>query len=204
MIEEMYKEEFGDTEENSKSCLENANKASSQNSSAPENRGEELQDSLSSKSGRSIHDVMSDYIPDVEMNKPIASSLFQEGSHGDNVLNSGIMRLQNDQRPNINEHRLYASIPHNQNGNDVLMGASAATYGIQELRGYAISNQVSLALGLRHQGTDVFPVSAGNNIGGDKIVVSSEGHDTADYHCMDLGNQQDRFGNPQLLRDFVV
>lgn len=204
MIEDMYKEEFGDTEENSKSCLENANKASSQNSSAPENRGEELQDSLSSKSGRSIHDVMSNYIPDVEMNKPTASSLFQEGSHGDNVLNSGIMRLQNDQRPNINDHRLYASIPHNQNGNDVLMGASAATYGIQELRGYAISNQVSLALGLRHQGTDVFPVSAGNNIGGDKIAVSSEGHDTADYHCMDLGNQEDRFGNPQLLHDFVV
>lgn len=203
MIEEMYKEEFGDTEENSKSCLENANKACSQNSSAPENR-EELQDSLSSKSGKIIHDLMSDHIPDVEMNKPTASSLFQEGSHGDNVLNSGIMRLQNDQRSNINDRRLYTSIPHNQNGNDVLMGASTATYGIQEFRGYAISNQVSLSLGLRHHETDLFPVSGGNNIGGDKIVVSTEGHDTADYHCMDLGNQQDRFGNPQLLHDFVV
>lgn len=193
MVEEMYKEEFGETEEYSKSCTENANKACSENSSAPENTGEDLQDSLTSKAGKTDHTRQ---VPEAEMNKPAASSVF----HGENVLNSGIMSLLNDQRPNINDSRLYTSIVHNQNSNDALMGGNGtATYGISELSGYAISNQVSLALGLRHHETDVFPSSAGDN-----AVASSEGHDTVDYHCLDLGNQQDRFGNTQMLHDFVV
>ncbi|KAJ4702010.1 putative BEL1-like homeodomain protein 3 [Melia azedarach] len=203
MVEEMYKEEFGNPEENSKSWPENVQKACSENSSAPENRGEELQDSLTSKAGKQVHELKFDHIPDVEMTKSVASSAFHEGGHGDNVFNSGIMRLQ-DERPSINDHRLYNIIPQNQNGNVVLMGATGP-YGMSELCGFDVSNQVTLALGLRHHESDVFPIPAGNNIGGgDNTVASPVEHDAVDYHCMDMGNQQDKFGNPNLLHDFVA
>ncbi|KAJ0087024.1 hypothetical protein Patl1_09211 [Pistacia atlantica] len=170
MVEEMYKEEFGDPEVNFKTCQDNAPKACSENSSAPEDRGEELRDSLTST--------------------------------------QGMMRLQNDQRPNMDDHRLYGSIPLNQNSNNnnVLIGDSGS-YGISELSGLAVSNQVSLALGLRHHESDVFPpISTGTQIGGNDTIDSPVGHhDTVDYHCMDMGNnQQDRFSNPHLLHDFVV
>ncbi|KAJ0025151.1 hypothetical protein Pint_09023 [Pistacia integerrima] len=202
MVEEMYKEEFGDPEVNFKTCQDNAPKACSENSSAPEDRGEELRDSLTSTQ---VHDLKSDYIPDAEMNKFMLRSVFQNGENG---LNSGMMRLQNDQRPNMDDHRLYGSIPLNQNSNNnnVLIGDSGS-YGISELSGLAVSNQVSLALGLRHHESDVFPpISTGTQIGGNGTIDSPVGHhDTVDYQCMDMGNnQQDRFGNPHLLHDFVV
>ncbi|KAH7567219.1 hypothetical protein ACOSQ2_011293 [Xanthoceras sorbifolium] len=209
MVEEMYKEEFGDPEVNFKSSPENAAKACNENSSAPEDRGEELKGSQEPAAGdtvhlRQVHGLKSDHTLDVEKNRPITRSEFQNGADGDFFLNYGMMKLQDDQRENTGAHNLYSDeiIPHNQNGNDPLMGATA-TYGISELSGFAIGNQVSLALGLQHRESDAFSVSAGTHNGGNN-AVGSVGHDTVDYHCMDPGNQQDRFGNPHLLHDFVV
>ena len=49
MIEEMHKEEFGEMDSNFRSSLENAAKATKENSSASEDREEELQESMTSK-----------------------------------------------------------------------------------------------------------------------------------------------------------
>ncbi|KAK2660597.1 hypothetical protein Ddye_007130 [Dipteronia dyeriana] len=210
MVEEMYKEEFGDPEVNFKSSPEDIAKACNENSSVPEDIGEELKDTRESAAGntvhlRQVHGLKSDHSPDIEANRPITRSEFKNGADGDFFLNYGMMKFQGDQRENTGAHNLYSEefIPHNQNGDDPLMGGASTTYGISELSGFAIGNQVSLALGLQHHESDIFSVSSGAHNEGNN-TVASVAHDTVDYHCMDSGNQQDRFGNPHLLHDFVV
>ncbi|KAJ9166056.1 hypothetical protein P3X46_020857 [Hevea brasiliensis] len=208
MVEEIYKEEFADSEANSKSSLDDATKVLGENHLVSENGLENLQDSMMSATADSIpqgqvHDLKFDGIPDIEMNKPVAKTV-QNNSLGD-VANCRIMKLQSNQISNVDEQSPYVdkNIPGNQHGDESLMPA-ALSYDITELSGFAIGSQVSLALGLQHHERDAFPMSGGNQIRGDNITASSVGHDSMDYNCMNLGKQQDRFGNSHLLHDFVV
>ncbi|XVE94644.1 hypothetical protein REPUB_Repub02eG0026600 [Reevesia pubescens] len=211
MIEEMYKQEFGEMDSQFKSSLENAAKATGENSSASEDRGEELQESMTSKvadadivqPGQAQHS-RPDHIPDVELNRPIARSMFQNIAIGDNVSTTR-MKLQVDQMSNMESNNPYSDtvIPSSQHGHGTLM-AGDSMYDLAELSGFSVGGQVSLALGLKHHENNVFPASGETDMRGNNKVASSVGPETVDFHCMESGNQQDRFGNPHILHDFVV
>lgn len=210
MVEEMYKEEFGDLEANSKSSLDDEPKACEENHFTSVNRLDELQDTMTSTATdcsqqAQVHDLKPNHIPDSEMKKPITRTVLQNGSHGHNITYSGIMKFQHDERPNMDDHSLYPdeNIQCDQHGDGSLMPAAVA-YDVSELSGFAVGSQVSLALGLQHHESDAFLMSGGTHIRGNNIAASSVGHDTADYHCMDPGKEQERFGNSHLLHDFVV
>ncbi|XP_021285382.1 BEL1-like homeodomain protein 3 [Herrania umbratica] len=212
MIEEMYKEEFGEMDSNFKSSLENAAKATRENSSASEDRGEELQESMTSKVADAdnvqpgqIQLLKPDHVTDVELNRPIARSMFQNNAIGDTRSPAG-MKLQVDNRSNMESHNPYPDtvIPSSQHGRGTLV-AGDAMYDLTELSGFTVGGQVSLALGLRHdENNNVFPISGETTMRGNSKVASSVGPETVDFHCMDPGNQQDRFGNPHIFHDFVV
>ncbi|XP_050267562.1 BEL1-like homeodomain protein 7 isoform X1 [Quercus robur] len=210
MVEEMYKEEFAESEMNSKSSPESALNVPRDNSLASEDRGEELQDSVISTTADSVHlgqayDSKSVHIPNVEINGQSARIGFESSTHRDNVLGSGIMKLQGNQRPKVDDHNLYSDeiILPQQNGGGSLM-AAAATYDMSELGSFVDGSQVSLALELRHCENDGFPMSGGANLRGNDTVTSSAGPESLDFQCMDLGKQHHRFNNPHMLHDFVV
>ncbi|XP_022769069.1 BEL1-like homeodomain protein 3 [Durio zibethinus] len=211
MIEEMYKEEFGEMNSHFKSSLENAVKATRENSSASEDKGEELQESMTSKAADAdnvqpgqVQHTQLDHIPDVELSRPIARSMFQNIAIGDTGSPTR-MKLQVGQMNNMESNNPYpdAGIQSSQHGHGTLM-AGDAMYDLTELSGFSVGGQVSLALGLRHHENNVFPMSGETNIRGNNKVASSVGPETVDFHCMEPGNQQDRFGNPHILHDFVV
>ncbi|KAJ9186527.1 hypothetical protein P3X46_002091 [Hevea brasiliensis] len=209
MVEEIYKEEFADSEAFSKSSLDDATKALGENHLVSENGLDELQDSVTSAAADSnhpgqVHDLRSYCIPDIEMNKPIGKTVRQNNSLGD-VSNFRITKLQGNQRSDMEEQSPYLdkNVPVNQHGDETLMPA-ALSYDISELSGFAIGSQVSLALGLQHRESDAFSMSGENHMRVNNVAPSSMGPDSMDYHCMDLGKQQDRFGNSHILHDFVV
>uniref|UniRef100_A0A5B6ZP99 Putative BEL1-like homeodomain protein 7 n=1 Tax=Davidia involucrata TaxID=16924 RepID=A0A5B6ZP99_DAVIN len=157
MVEEMYKEEFGNLEADSKSSPEQALEAARDKLWASEDRGEELQESVTSTIADGGHlgqfnDSKSDPTPDTKMLGCTARLGFQNGAHGDDDIDSGMVKLQRDQRPNVNDHSLRPDkiIPPNWTGDGGLM-AAAATHDISESGGFAVGNQVSLALGLQHK-----------------------------------------------------
>ncbi|KAK9269814.1 hypothetical protein L1049_025387 [Liquidambar formosana] len=83
MVEDMYKEEFGNLEINSKSSPENALKAPKDNFWASEDGGEELQESSTSTAAAGgplgqFHESKSDLIPDVELKGSTASAGISE------------------------------------------------------------------------------------------------------------------------------
>jgi len=202
MVEEIHKEEFGESEMNSKSSPR-------ENSLASEDRGEELQDSVISTTADSVHlgqahDSKSVHIPNVEINGQTSRIVFGSSAHRDNVLGSGIMKLQGDQRPKVDDHNLYSDeiiLP--QHGGGSLM-AAAATYDMSELGNFVDGSQVSLALELRHCESDGFPMSGGANSRGNDTVTNSAGPESLDFQCMDRGKQHHRFNNSHMLHDFVV
>ncbi|GLT92064.1 hypothetical protein SLE2022_099230 [Rubroshorea leprosula] len=212
MIEEMYKEEFGKMEANSKSSPENAAKAPIENSSASEDGGEDLQETMTSKAvdidsvqPGQIQQFKSDNILDGELSRPVERSVYQKSAHGLPGLSTGVIKFSVHQRPNMEGNNLYAGtiIPPSQSGNVSLI-AGDAMYDLPELNDFGVSNQVSLALGLRHHENNVFSMSGETSARGNNRAPSSMGSDTVDFHCMDPGNQQERFANPHVLHDFVV
>ncbi|XP_057975779.1 BEL1-like homeodomain protein 3 isoform X2 [Malania oleifera] len=188
MVEEMYKEEFGDSELNSKSSPENAAKPARDNSWASETRGEELQESATSRFADSghpqqCHNLKSDLIPDIEMNGPAASANFQNGAYGDDMI--CMVQLQANQRSNVDNLGVYHSeiFPPDQNvAGGLVAAAAAAQYRISNLDDVSVDSQVSLALGLQHCESDA--ALGGSHFRGD-----------------DTGTQQHRFGKPHLLHE---
>ncbi|XVE69817.1 hypothetical protein DITRI_Ditri10aG0022200 [Diplodiscus trichospermus] len=211
MVEEMYKEEFGEMDSQFKSSLENVAKETRENSSASEDRGEELQESMMSKVAHAdnvqpgqVPCMKPDRIPDVELNRPIGRSMFQNIAVGDIGSSTG-MKLQIDQMGNMESNNPYPDtvIPSAQHGHGTLM-AGDAMYDLTQLSSFSVGGQVSLALGLRHHENNIFPMSGETSVGCNNKVASSVGPEAMDFHCMEPGNQQDRFGNPHILHDFVV
>ncbi|KAK8510055.1 hypothetical protein V6N12_035378 [Hibiscus sabdariffa] len=199
MIEEMYKEEFGEMDSNFKSSLENAAKAMGKNSSASEDRGEESQESMTSKVACAdnvqpgqVQHSKPEHIPNVELNMPISRSMFQNIAIGNTGSSSG-MKLNVDQMGNMESNNPYPDtvIPSGQHGHGTLM-AGDAMYDLTELSGFTTGSQVSLALGLRNHENNAFPMSGETDMRGNHRVASSAGPETVDFHFMEAGNQQDR------------
>lgn len=207
MVEEIYKEEIGDSETKSKSSPGSPSKEPRDDSWASEDKREELQETMISTAAAvgylgQLNNMTSDIMRNVEMNGSTPRESFQKGVHGDDDADREIMKLQGDQSSNMDDHGLYLDefVPTNQSGDGSFM---AATYHISELSDLGVGSQVSLALGLRHCESDVPSVPGGSLIRGPD-TAASVGPDTAEYHCMDSGNQRHRFGNPHLVHDFVV
>lgn len=193
MVEEMYKEEFGRSEMNSKSSLENASQTPRDNFQAFEDTGEEMQDSKSV------------YISPVEINRQTATIGLESGARRDISCETDITKLQGDQKPNMDDHSLYSDeimAPHQSGGGNLM--AAAATYDMSDLGSFVDGSQVSLALELRHCEKDGFPTSGGTNSRGNNAATSSAEPDSLDFQCVDLGKQHPRFDNSHMLHDFVV
>ncbi|XP_050211418.1 BEL1-like homeodomain protein 3 [Mercurialis annua] len=211
MVEEIYKEEFGDLEANSKSFQDDdATKPRGENHLASDNRLDELQDSLTSAATDGtftgqVHNLKSDHNQLIEIRRPIAKTMLQNCSVFDTITDSGFMKFQHELRYNMDDCSSYQdkNIPEDTHADGSLM-PGAIRYDISALDEFAIGSQVSLALGLQQHESDDFSMTGGNHIRSSNIANSSMGTDSVDYHCMDPGKQQDRFGNPHLLHDFVV
>ncbi|KAE8729036.1 BEL1-like homeodomain protein 1 [Hibiscus syriacus] len=182
MIEEMYKEEFSEMDSNFRSSSENAAKAAGENSSASEDREEELQESITSKVAHTcnvqpgqVQHLKADHITDVDR----MSNMESNNPYPDTVIPSG------------------------QHGHVALI-AGDAMYDLTELSGFMAGTQVSLVLGLQNHKNNVFTISGETDMRGNHRVASSVGAETVDFHFMEAGNQQDKFSNPHILHDFVV
>ncbi|XP_042494423.1 BEL1-like homeodomain protein 7 [Macadamia integrifolia] len=212
MVEEMYKEETGDTEINSNSSSENAPKVVRDDNEAPEDKGEDFQQTVKSAATdrchpETFHDSKSNLVPDIEMSGPEAEAAFQDDTHkGDDDTDYGGMKLREDQRPSLDDCSLFqdALVQSDRSGGVRFMGASAA-YEMAELGRFGSSSGVSLTLGLQHCDGSGLPMSGGTphnfiTLRGDEMynaVATSGGPDTADY-------ERHRFSSSHLFHDFVA
>lgn len=183
MVEEMYKEEFGDSESSSNLLSENTPKAPRDDVQVSDNKREESQDKLVTVDG------------------------VQSSDHWTNVMDSRIEKMQGDQRFNMNNSPYSnAPISINQNADNCIMDSTPTTYDdLSELGNFAVGGHVSLALELRNSESDGFGVSNDDaNKRRNQALASSPDTDLLDYHFADTGKQQHKFGNTHLLHEFVV
>ncbi|XVF01056.1 hypothetical protein REPUB_Repub04eG0054800 [Reevesia pubescens] len=218
MVEDMYKEEFADVEMDSNSSSENATKEPKGDTMNSEDRGEDLQQSGSSSatercSTGQVKDSKSDHVPDVDMAQSTTGAGFQNVTRGEAETEYGLLRLRAEQRPNVDESNLFPdAVAHAHGGNDRFMAAAAAAYHMSELGRFGSGSGVSLTLGLQHFEGGSIPMSGGGHqnfvaMRGDDIyntAASSVGDETADFECINPGNQQHRFSSSHLLHDFVA
>ncbi|XP_043712825.1 BEL1-like homeodomain protein 6 isoform X2 [Telopea speciosissima] len=210
MVEEMYKEETGDTEIDSNSSSENAPKAGRDDNEAPKDKGEDFQQTMSTVTDRCqpepFHDSKSNLVPDIEMSGPDAEAAFQDDTHKGDDTDYGGMKLREDQRPSLDDCSLFqdALVQSDRNGGVRFMGAAAA-YEMAELGRFGSSSGVSLTLGLQHCDESGLPISGSTphnfvTLRGDEMyntVATSGGPDTADY-------ERHRFSSSHLFHDFVA
>lgn len=178
MVEEMYKEEFGDADILNSRSPENTSKLAREKSWGSEDRREEMQES-STSIAQDAHESK------VNVNQGVGvGSLGNNDSHGF-FSNNGTLSSTD---PNGVGH-----------GHPHLMVTDAANYQMSELGNFSVDNQVSLALGLRHREGDV-------TFRGNPTTDATMGVATSDYNpYLEQVNQQHRFGNPShILNDFVA
>ncbi|KAL8166088.1 hypothetical protein V2J09_007587, partial [Rumex salicifolius] len=181
MVEEMYKEEFGEADLNSKSSPENASKAGGgEKSWASEDRRDELQESSLASMAESGHPGPSTENSDMARNRGLIKT--QENHHHQN-------------QPCLDSHGFY---PHDHN--------SLMAYQVPEIGSYGVNNsQVSLALGLRRMEGGAVQVTTATQF---RPVSSTENaieSVTSEYSYLEPVNQQQhRFDNSHLLHDFVA
>lgn len=191
MVEEMYKEEFGDSEMSS-NLLSSENTPLKDDVQVSDNKREESQDNLVTLDSVQHHGMKLDHSS--ELDRGIQSS-----DHGENVMDPRIGKLLGDQRFNMNNN----DSPYY--GDGCLMDSTPATYDLSELGNIAAGGHVSLALELRNCESDGFGTSNDNmHKRHKKTLASSPEADLLEYHFTDSGKQQNKFGNPHLLHEFVV
>ncbi|KAK9164243.1 hypothetical protein Syun_005145 [Stephania yunnanensis] len=201
MVEEMYKEEFGDAEMDSNSSSENASKAAKNDSKVSDDRREESQQN--SKPANS----------DVEMSGSMTGTSFQNAAHGEDDMDYVGMKLRADQRVNVDDSSLLqdAFVQSDGSSSAKFMTADAAYQQMAELGRFGNGGGVSLTLGLQHCNTGGLSMSGGNHhsfipMRGDEMytAATSLGPDTTDYDCIDPGNRSRRFNSSHMLHDFVA
>ncbi|WVY89221.1 hypothetical protein V8G54_034735 [Vigna mungo] len=195
MVEEIYKEEFGDSEMSSNILSsENTLKAPRDDVQSPDSKREESQDNIITVDESDIqhHGLKLDH--DSELDRGIRGS-----DHGKNGLDPRIGRLQGDQRFNINNSNS------SYYGEGCIIASAPATYDLSELGNIGVGGQVSLALELRNCDSEGFGGSNDDmHRRRKKTLASSSEADLIDYHFTDQEKQQNKFGNPHLLHEFVV
>ncbi|KAF9619360.1 hypothetical protein IFM89_006547 [Coptis chinensis] len=208
MIEDIYKEEIGDSELNQKNSSDYAPKAASDGIKASKDMEEVLQhygNSTTSEKRNSgqFHDSKSDLVYIVEMSEQASGDCFQDKGHGKTETDFGGMKLIEEQTSIMAGCSLPQDTPFQSSGSPDKSFASNA-YKVAGLETLGSHGGVSLKLGLQHlDGTisDATRHKIPNDIY--SAVASVEPHNV-DIDCMDPDNQQYRFGNSYLLHDFVA
>ncbi|GAB2267707.1 hypothetical protein Dimus_002690 [Dionaea muscipula] len=183
MVEEMYKEEFGDHSDiNFKSSPVNTPKRVSEDKAGDNHDHDHDHDLQESETSLPTDDHLQrhggNHDHGVAMSWTTGRGGLQFNPHGDDAKNYGFMKLPNDNNNN------------NNNSEGSFIAAAAAAYQVQELSGFTVDNQVSLALGLRN---------------GTTTTEAAVDTSTTEYHpYLDPVNPQHRFSNLHLLNDFVT
>ncbi|KAM1382142.1 hypothetical protein ACFX2F_034642 [Malus domestica] len=220
MVEEMYKEEAGDAEMDSNSSSENAPQTKEGDNTRTMEAGvQDMQPSASSTgtercSTGQFMDSKSNHFHDVEMAGSAGVASFQNVTRHEAEAEYGLVKLREGQRPGMDDSGLISDANVQTDRNNERYMAAAAVYQMPELGRFGSGSGVSLTLGLQHcDGGGSLPISSGTHHGfvavrGDDLynpAASSVGSETADFECLDSGNQQQhRFSSSHLLRDFVV
>ncbi|KAL5144450.1 BEL1-like homeodomain protein 3 [Glycine soja] len=201
MVEEMYKEEFGDSEMNCNLSSENNTVKCKKDDLVQEsdninnnNKWEETQDNLVTVDSVQVQ-------PQAELDR---------GVNVENVvMDSGTGKLQGDQnqqRLGMNNNNNFYSISTNQNDGGLMGCSTHATYDLSELGNFTVGSHVSLALELRNCESDGFAMSDDAiRKRRNQALASSPETDLLDYHFTDSGKQQHRYLKPvqSLLEDLV-
>uniref|UniRef100_A0A1D1YQP0 BEL1-like homeodomain protein 7 n=2 Tax=Anthurium amnicola TaxID=1678845 RepID=A0A1D1YQP0_9ARAE len=199
MIEDMYKEEFGETEMDSNSS-ENATKGKE------ETRSSEDRDdlpSLKSASERCQSSQLNDSSKSVFINNVETDGVTVGFQNEVNAGESNYMNLKlGEQQPPSDNCSLLQNAMVQSDGN-----SRYVAYQMAELERYG-NGGVSLTLGLQHCDgalpvSDV-PQSFVTMRGNDIYNQAPLGAETSDYDCLNLVDRQHRFGSLHLLHDFVA
>lgn len=206
MIEEMYKEEFGDAEAEPKTSPEHA--AAAQEKSSYDDRDEEHQGSLMSSSVNGNHmaqssEFMTDVISSSEWNVHEAKLSYQAGRYRDNELHFGRIELHHKKLLNVADNMIFSDETVSREKTGCGSVEAAGDRHDVSTSSNAIGNQVSLALGLQHCEKNPQPISGGTQPREDGTTASL-GLNKLEYRYMDPVNQQHRFANPHLFSDFVA
>ncbi|KAK2452344.1 BEL1 homeodomain protein [Trifolium repens] len=212
MVEEMYKEEFGDSETSSNLLSENTLKAPRDDDVRVwDDKREESQDKLTT-----IDTVQQGQIAGLKLDHASSSTTaateldrgIQSNDHWTNMMDSRIGKMQGDQQRFNMNNSPYSNAPIsiNQNGDGCIMDSTTTTYDdLSELSNFGVGGHVSLALELRNSESDGFGLPNDDiNKRRNQTLASSSDTDLLDYHFTDNGKQQHKFGNPHLLHEFVV
>ncbi|KAI4336841.1 hypothetical protein L6164_015321 [Bauhinia variegata] len=195
MVEEMYKEEFGNSEMSCNLSSENRPRTPRDDVQISDNKGEESEDNLISVDGVQgglLKGSKLDHTCTNEMDDRAVRMGIQSSGNGENVTESGSMKLRGEQRSNM-KNGFYSSGPitTNQNGDGCVMAPTPATYDLSELGSFPVSGHVSLALELRNCENDGFAMSDdGIYKRHNQTLASSPENDLLDYHFSDQGKQQ--------------
>ena len=188
MVEEMYKEEFGETEMDSNSSSENAPKGKDEARSS-EDRGDLLQSPGSDRcprntaEGQFTDSLKSNLIPNID----IGGAGFQnEATAADDAYR--VLKL-GDQRPNGEDYGLLHDAIAQSNNNWRFMA-----YQMTEMGRYGNAGGVSLTLGLQH--CDDGGLGAPD---GQQGFLAVRGEDIYSTTGPSLG-----YGPSHLLHDFVA
>ncbi|MBA0804446.1 hypothetical protein Gohar_004030 [Gossypium harknessii] len=218
MVEEMYKEEFADAEMDSNSSSENAVKATKGDTRTSEDRGEDVQQSESSLAvercdTRQLVDSKPNPVPSlVDMAGPVTGAGFQYFTRGETETEHMLLKLREEQRPNIDDSNLFPNAISHPDGDSGRIMAVAA-YQMSGFGNFGNRSSVSLTLGLQHCEGGNIPISSGGHqdfvaMRGDDIcnpTASTVGAaETSDFECINPGNRQHGFSSSHLLHDFVT
>ncbi|KAH9608608.1 hypothetical protein KSS87_004330 [Heliosperma pusillum] len=178
MVEDMYKEEFGDTEISCSEDNNNTHKLAKEKSWGSEDKGNEMLQSSQSLS-HDVHDSKSNFNHVLEMK-------------GHSSLNSGL-HINSPENNNLNSgFYTNGTISTDPNDGGHVMVSSGA-YQMSELAHFRVDNQVSLALGLQHRKGD----PGTTHFQGTSNTQSTMDVGSSEYQYMEQVNQQhSRFGNP--------
>ncbi|KAE8667399.1 BEL1-like homeodomain protein 7 [Hibiscus syriacus] len=213
MVEEMHKEEFADAEMDSNSSSDNAVKATKGDTMTSEDRGEDLQQSGSSSaiercSNGQLMDLKSN---NVDISGSTTEAGFLKVIYGEAETEYVLQKLKEEQRLTMGISNIPDSSVHLDGGSHRFMAATA--YNVSELGRFDSGNGVSLTLGLQHYEDGSISMPGGSNhqnfvaMRGDEMynpITTSVAAETADFECINPGNQQQGFSSSQLLHDFVA
>ena len=200
MIEDMYKEEIGDIEQDSNSSSDNAPRSKGKMASS-----EDKEDLKSSTPRVCESSQMSESRDSIgTMNVGGAAVGFQNEANPDDSFMNLMLK---DQRSNEGDGGLlvHNAVAHHQDENARFMA-----YHFAELGRYGNGN-VSLTLGLQHSGSSLSVHNAQQSfagVGDDDIYNATAplgvSVTSSDYESMNQMDQRQRFEQSPLLHDFVA